>query len=164
MKVIWCMVPEILSMTGRIFCHFGPFFALLAPNNTKKQNFEKIKKSPGDVLILHMCTINESHMMYGSWDIECNRQNYLSFWTVPDNPKNQNFEKLKKKHLETSSLYTSVAKIMIICYTVPWIWHITDLFCFFISSYFLPFYLPNSPKNKNLEKMKKKPGDIIILQ
>ena len=60
------MVPEILSMTGRIFCHFGPFFALLAPNNAKKQNFEKIKKAPGDILILHMCTINESHMMYGS--------------------------------------------------------------------------------------------------
>ena len=26
---IWCMVPEIWSMTDRIFCHFGPFFAFL---------------------------------------------------------------------------------------------------------------------------------------
>ena len=31
MTIIWCMVPEILSATDRIFCHFGPFFALLPP-------------------------------------------------------------------------------------------------------------------------------------
>ena len=28
-KIIWCMVPKIWSGTGRIFCHFGLFFALL---------------------------------------------------------------------------------------------------------------------------------------
>ena len=33
-----------------------------------------------------------------------------------------------------------------------------------ILGYFLPFYLPNSPKNQNLEKVKKAPGDIIIVQ
>ena len=27
----WCMVPEILSKMDRIFCHFGPFSALLSP-------------------------------------------------------------------------------------------------------------------------------------
>ena len=27
--IIWCMLPEIWSATDRIFCHFGPFFALL---------------------------------------------------------------------------------------------------------------------------------------
>ena len=25
----WCMVPQIWSAIDRIFCHFGPFFALL---------------------------------------------------------------------------------------------------------------------------------------
>ena len=29
-KIIWCMVPEIWSMTNNFFCHFGPFFALLS--------------------------------------------------------------------------------------------------------------------------------------
>ena len=66
MTTIWCMVPEIWSMTDRIFCHFGPFFALLPPNNFKNRNLEKLKKRPGDI-ILHMCTINYNHMMYGSW-------------------------------------------------------------------------------------------------
>ena len=59
-----------------------------------------------------------------------------------------------KKCLEISSFYTSIPKIMIICYTVPEIRHMTDVF--FILGYFLPFYSPpNSPKNQNLTKMKK---------
>ena len=42
------VVPEIQSETDRIFCHFGPFLALLPPpppNNPKNQNFEKNEKS-----------------------------------------------------------------------------------------------------------------------
>ena len=45
------------------FFHFGQF-ALLPSNNPKNQNFEKKKKTPSDIIILHMCTINDSHMMY----------------------------------------------------------------------------------------------------
>ena len=44
MTIIWCMVPEIWSITDRIFCHFGPFFSFLPPNNLQNQNFEKMKK------------------------------------------------------------------------------------------------------------------------
>ena len=50
------MVPELLSETDKFFCHFGPFFALLppndpqnqnfAPNNPKNQNFKTMKKLP----------------------------------------------------------------------------------------------------------------------
>ena len=60
------MVSEIWSVTDIIFCHFGPFFALLPLNNPKNQNFEKMKKTAGYIIILHMHTINDSHMMYGS--------------------------------------------------------------------------------------------------
>ena len=28
-----------------------------------------MKKMPGDIIILHMCTKNYDHMMYGSWDM-----------------------------------------------------------------------------------------------
>ena len=45
------MVPKIWSMTDRFFGHFGPFFALLPPNNPKNQNFEKMEKTPGDIII-----------------------------------------------------------------------------------------------------------------
>ena len=60
------MVLEIQSMTDRIFCHFGLFFAILPPNNLKNQNFEKLKKKPEDIIVLNMCTINENQMMYRS--------------------------------------------------------------------------------------------------
>ena len=52
------------------------FFALLPPNNPKNQNFEKNEKNLRDIIILNMCTINDNHMMYGSWDTEHNRQNF----------------------------------------------------------------------------------------
>ena len=104
-----------------ILDHFLPFYP---PNNPKNQNFEKLKKTPGDIIILHMCTINDNHMMYGSWDMEHDGQNFLSFWTVfcPFTPLTTwKIKILKnwKKYLEISSFYTSVPKIMIICYTVP---------------------------------------------
>ena len=68
-----------------------------------------------------------------------------------------------KKTLEISSFYTSAPKIMIICYTVPEIWHMTDVTVIFILGYFLPFYPSNTLKNQNFKRMKKAPGDIIIL-
>ena len=106
MTIIWCMVPEIWSVTDRIFCHFGLFFAFLPlppPNNLKNLNFEKLKKAPGDI-ILHLCTINNNHMMYGSWDMKCDGQNFLSFGTVSCH---FNPDKLKKS-LEILSFYTCV--------------------------------------------------------
>ena len=61
-----------------------------------------MKKTPGDITILHMCTINDNYMVYGSRDMEHNEQNFLSFWTIfctftpLKTKKNQNFEKMKK--------------------------------------------------------------------
>ena len=49
---------------------------------TQKFKFWKNKKTPEDIIYLQMCTINDRHMMYGSWDMECNKQNFLSFWTT----------------------------------------------------------------------------------
>ena len=62
--------------------------------------------------------------------------------------------------MEISSFYTSVSKIMIICYTQ--IWHVTDIIIFHFGL-FLPFYQNNSPKNQNFKKMKETLDNIIIL-
>ena len=68
--IIWYMLPDIWSAKDRIFCNFRQFFALLphpppAPHNPENQNFEKMKKSPGYIIILHTCTINDHHIMHG---------------------------------------------------------------------------------------------------
>ena len=41
---------------NRVFCHFGPFFPFYPTNNLKNQNLEKMKKTPGNILILYLCT------------------------------------------------------------------------------------------------------------
>ena len=85
---------------------------------------------------------------------------YFSFWAIfllfylSNNPKikrEKKKEKKRKKRLKIASLYNSVTKILIICYTVPEIWHVTDIIIF----HFLPFYPTNSLKNQNLQKWKK---------
>ena len=60
------MVPKIWSLSDRSFCHFGPFYALLPANNLKNKNFEKLKKTPGDIIILQWCTKNHDYMLYRS--------------------------------------------------------------------------------------------------
>ena len=60
------MVPEIWSATDTNFCHSGPFFALLPLYGPRKLKFEKMKKTPKDIIILQMCNINGSHMMFNS--------------------------------------------------------------------------------------------------
>ena len=130
---------EKSGLSERIFCHFGPFFALLPPwkspklkfgkickttwrypfthvyhkwrsynewffrykahqtefyiilghllpfdpsNHPKNQHFEKLKKLTADIIILHLCNTNNNHIMFGSWGMECDRHNFLSFWTI----------------------------------------------------------------------------------
>ena len=90
---------------------FLPFYPTMDPEN---QNFEKMKKTLEDIIILQMFTINDSHMIYGFSDTECNRQNFfLSFWTIfcPFTPLTTQKIKILKKwknHLEILSLYTCV--------------------------------------------------------
>ena len=64
------MIPEIWSTTDRIFFSFWTIFCPFTPptpsDNPENQNFEKMKIAPGDIIILHKCTINDNHMIYGS--------------------------------------------------------------------------------------------------
>ena len=77
-----------------IFCPFNPL------TTRKIKILKKKKKMPGDIIILHKCTINDNHVIYGSWDMKHDRQIilglFLHFYST-NNPKNQNFEKIKQK-------------------------------------------------------------------
>ena len=69
-KIIWCMVPEIWSTTGRIFFFIWAIFCPFTPLTAQKIKIKKKKKEmPGYIIILHMCTKNYVQMMYGSWDM-----------------------------------------------------------------------------------------------
>ena len=144
--------------------YFLPFYP---PNSPKNENFKKMKTMPGDVIILHKCTKNHDHMLYYSWDMVRDRCNYFSFWAIfcpftPNSPTNENSKKMKKTP-GILSFYTSEPKIMIMWYTVPEICCVRNVIIFSFWAIFLPFYPPNSSKNQNLTKLKKTPGDNIIL-
>ena len=210
MKIIWYDSWNT-RCDRQTFLSFWAFFFPFHPLTTWKIKFFTFKKTPGHIIILYICTTNDNHMMYGSWDMEHIRQllvildHFLPLYS-PNNPKNQNVEKMKKRleilslytcvpwmtviwctvpeiwsmtditfcqfgrffaHLcpqqlekskfwknekntwNISSFYNSVLKIMIICYTVPEIWHMTDVITFRFLGHFWPFYPPNSPKNQN---------------
>ena len=80
-----------------LFVILDCFLPFHPPDDPKNQNFEKMNATLGDIIILQMCTINDNHMMYGSWDMEYDRKKFSSFWTVfcsfTNNPENQNFWK-----------------------------------------------------------------------
>ena len=61
------MVPEISgAKQTEFFVILGHFLPFYPPDDPENQNFEKLKKTPGDIIILHMCTLYYNHMMYGS--------------------------------------------------------------------------------------------------
>ena len=100
---------------------FCPFTPLTIQKIKTLKKWEK-KKKHGDITILLLCITNhftlDDHMMYDSWDMECNQ-----FWTncCPFTPLTTWKIKILKKMKKTLkiSFYTNVPKIMIICCTVP---------------------------------------------
>ena len=95
------------------------------PNSLNNENFKTMKETPGDIIISHKCTKNHDHMPHCSWDMVCEGCNCcFSFWAIFClftllTARKMKISKQWKKYSEISSFYTSVPKIMAICYTVP---------------------------------------------
>ena len=96
-----------------IFVILGHFLSFQPPK-TRKIKILKLKKAPGDIIIIHICTINDNLIIYGSWEMECDRQNFLSFWTIfcplTSSLWTQKTKILKKwkKHMKILSFYKCV--------------------------------------------------------
>ena len=82
-----------------LFVILDQLLSFYPSKHLENKNFENMKKMPEDIIILHMRTINDNHICFlrhEAW------QNFLSFWAIfcpvtHNNPKNQNFEKMKIK-------------------------------------------------------------------
>ena len=57
-------------------------FCPLTSLKHKKSKFWKTQKITCDVINLLMCTKNHNHMIYDSWGVEWDRQNFLSFQAI----------------------------------------------------------------------------------
>ena len=144
------------------FGNSGWFIALL--HHPKNQNFKKIRKIAQDI-ILHMCTKTHNHevqfLRFGVRDrIFSHFGLFLPFYP-PNNPENQNFEKMKKESGDDIILHmcTKITIIMYASWNMKCNWH---FFFFVILGHFLLLY--PTQKIKNMKKWKKTPGVIIILQ
>ena len=138
-----------------ILDHFLPFYLT---NNLKNQNFERLKKHTGDINILHKFTKSHDHMLYCSLDMARNRFNYFSFlgyflpFYLPNSPKIQNLEKVKKTPMEISSFYQKSWSYMLHCS-----WDMVYDGCNYLSFWaiFCPFIPLKAQKIKILKKWKK---------
>ena len=116
---------------------------------------------PGDINILHLCTPNDNHMMYGSWNMECNRHNFLSFWFIFCPFKSLTTQKiniLKKwkkpwRYYHFTHVYHTVNENHVMC----GLWNMkrNRQNFFVILGHFLPFYPADNPENQKFEKMEK---------
>ena len=154
------------------------FFPLLPPSNPENQNFERWKnariyhyftqahhkltpkikiwdnfKKAGDITLLHTCTINKDHLMYDSWDMQHDRQNffvivgYFLHFYLSNSPKKLKWIKTKKNKKKTPrDIYQKYVENG--CNSCSSLWRI-----------FCPFTLQQSKKwkfQKNEKKKKKK--------
>ena len=129
-----------------------------------------MKKFAEDIIILHMCTKNHNHMMYGSWDTEWNRQKKLSLCLMIPN-----IRILKKKETNAWRYYHFTHVYYKLQSYDPWSlrYGACDWQTFLsLWAVFFPITphpppspnaLPNNPKKQNFERKKKIPGYIIIL-
>ena len=136
-KII-CTPDMTYGSTERIILSFWPIFCPFTPLTAQKLKILKMKKNPGDVIILHKCTKSHDHPLYCSGDVAWDGCNcYFSFWAIfcPFNHLTNRKKKLSKKNRKNQnnnsnnndnnknnleiSFYTSVPKIKIICFTGP---------------------------------------------
>ena len=142
---IKCNKQKILTFWA-IFC---PFSLL----TTWKIKFLTLKKNTADIIILHICTINDNYMTYGSWDMDPDRQFFCHsglFFALLTlyGPRESKFSKKWKKHLKILSFYKHKWQsydVWFLRYGVQW----TEFFV--ILDHFLPLYPPYK-KNQNFEK------------
>ena len=153
---IWCVTDVIL-----IF-HFGLFFTLLPPLTAQKIKTTTKWKKNSDLINLYQCTENHDYMLYCSWNMVCDWCNcHFSFRAAfcPFTPLTAQKIRITikwKKYPEISSFCTSVPKIMIICSTVPEIWHVTHVIVIFLLGlFFTPFTPFTAQKIKNSKKNEK---------
>ena len=172
----WDIAQHILKLV--ILGRFLPFYL---PKNPINQNFQKWKnlleissfytcvpkitikfwkkkwKKCLDILSFYtyMCIINEDHMIYGSWNIRCDRQKFLSFWAIfcPFSPLTTWKIKILTLKKTPGDIIILQTWMTVIWCMVPQIWSATDIiFCHF--GLILPFYPLATWKIKILKKWK----------
>ena len=123
--------------------NFRSFFALL-PLKTPK--IEILKNEKNCWTYHHFTYVYLKTQSYDVWFLRYGvRQtkffvimdHFLPFY--PYRPRKSKFWKTEENTPRDIIILHKCTKIMIICCTVPWIWHITDIIIFHFGQFFAPF-------------------------
>ena len=105
-----------------------------------------------------MRTINQDHIMYGSWDIKPKGQSFLSFWSIFSALNllaTPEIKILKKKNITWRYYHFTLMYQQWRSYDVSFLrYQVQQTKCFVILGHVLPFEPPNNPRNKNKKKKK----------
>ena len=142
-----------------------PFYP---PNNPENQTFEKMKKTPGGIMILNVSIINENHIWCMIPEIWSAPDIFLSSWAIfcpftPITARKMKISQKMKKPGDVIILYkcsTNVAQIMMIGYTVPEIWRVTDVIVFFDFGLFFCHFTPITAQKMKISKKWKRRLEI----
>ena len=77
---LWSHCVELLTEFFLVLGHFWPIYP---SNNPENQNFEnEKKKTPGNITILNMCTLNENQMIIvpQTWSVTVFNLTYRDLW------------------------------------------------------------------------------------
>ena len=120
------MVPEIWSATDIIFCHSRSFLLFYPSMDPENQNFDKMKKYAWRYY--HFTQVYGKWKSYDVWFLRYEAW-HTDFFVIldrvlhfypPNNPKNQNFEKLKESTRDIIILHKCTKNYdLYICYIVP---------------------------------------------
>ena len=131
-------IQKLFSFLQRTFMGYCKVF--YSPGNPKNQNFETLKKTPGDIIILHKWIKNHNHRLCCSLDMARNGCNcYFLYWAIFSTFTSLTAWKIKikkKKRKKEPGIYNSVPKIMIKCCTVSEIWCVMNVIIFSFGPFF----------------------------
>ena len=97
------------------------------------------------------CTRSENHMMYGSWDMECSRQNFCHFWAIFCPLPHWQSEKSKFQQKKKDTwIYNHFTRVFHKWKSYVWFLRCVVQQTTFLGilGHFLAFYPTNNPKNK----------------
>ena len=133
------------------FVILDDFLPFHLPDSPENQYFEKMKM-PGDIITLHMCTKNDNHMIYGTWDMECDRHSFLSILTIfcifppKKSGKSTSSKNFKKRPADIIILHMCTIITNHMMYGSWDMEHYRQ--CFVILGHLLPFYPQTTRKIK----------------
>ena len=142
-------------------CYFS-FWAILfhfTLLTAQKMNISKTWKKHMEISSFYTCVQKIMITCYTACVTDC----YLSFWSffcpfIPLTAQKmkiwKKWKRKKKKRLTITSFYTHIPKIMIICYTVPEIWCMTNVIVIFHFGLFFALLPPPRPPLVTAQKIK----------